>query len=100
MTVKLLVIKVTIRIYYEGEKMGNLISRNALLKACEEAKWWWIYPSDVLSIIEEQPTVYDVDKTLEEIENLPHGEYKDDYGKGFSAGVKACLKFVKGGLEE
>jgi len=37
---------------------------------------------------------------VEEIEILPPREYKDDYGKGFSAGVNACLKYVKGWLEE
>ncbi len=64
--------------------MSDLISREALLKACNKAKSWWIEPSDVVSIIEYQPTAYDVDKVVERLEErkkeLSNDLAKDYYG--------------------
>lgn len=69
--------------------MSDLISREALLKACDEAKSWWIYPSDVLTIIENQPIAYDVEKVVLALEQLQEDGIP----------TRSAIRFVKGGGE-
>ena len=53
----------------------DLISRKALM---EKAKNYFISPDGALRLIENQPTAYDVDKVIEEIEDTitPTAEYR------------------------
>lgn len=53
----------------------DLISRKALM---ERAKDYFIIPDGALRMIESQPTAYDVDKVVEEIEDTitPTTEYR------------------------
>ena len=36
-----------------------------------------------------------IEKILSELQEFPHGEYADDYGKGVSAGINAAIKTVQ-----
>ena len=36
-----------------------------------------------------------IEKIKSKLQELPHGEYADDYGKGFSAGINAAIKIVQ-----
>ena len=36
-----------------------------------------------------------IEKILKELQEFPHGEYADDYGKGFSAGINAAIATVQ-----
>ncbi|MBP3577694.1 MAG: DUF551 domain-containing protein [Lachnospiraceae bacterium] len=36
-----------------------------------------------------------IEKILSELQEFPHGKYKDDYGKGFSAGINASIEIVQ-----
>jgi hypothetical protein len=92
--------------------MSDLISRKALLQKLEgknsysvnTATTEQIMKSDAyancICIIEHEPTAFDVDKVVERLEELPHGEYKDDFGKGYAIAVKACTGIVKGAVKE
>jgi activator of 2-hydroxyglutaryl-CoA dehydratase len=79
--------------------MSDLISRKALLKTCEEAKGWWIYPSDVVSIIEDQPIAYDMDKAVEQLK--VHAEKNLEIGTGgygrSSIDLEKAIEIVKEG---
>lgn len=52
--------------------MGDLISRSALLKYLRDYKWEFALGSDfskAIEMVDVQPTAYDVDKVVEELES-------------------------------
>lgn len=46
----------------------RLIDANELKKCIEESTW-----NDILELVDEQPTAYDVEKVVEELDKYPHG---------------------------
>ena len=54
----------------------------------------------IKDVIDNQPTAYDAEKVVEQLQQLPHGEYKDEFGKGYSLAVNIGINLVKaGGIE-
>lgn len=49
---------------------------------------------DIMRYIRKMPTIQP-EHIINQLKELPHGNYTDDYGKGFSAGINAALKIIK-----
>lgn len=70
-------------------------------------KGWNACNSEWISLIEEQPTVYDIDKVIEQLENEAANntefftdDYRDDYYRGAYAAYCEAIEIVKRGCEE
>lgn len=91
--------------------MGRLIDDNLLKKGIKK----WLKPSkpdedeyisitdalvSTLQEIEEQPTAYDPDKVVEQLEAIGDQieiQYEYNYEKGLSDGIEKAIEIVKGG---
>ena len=83
----------------EGRMSDDLISRTALMQSLRNNVLVDVTPN-LEQAIAEQPTAYDVDKVVEQLEKYPHGKYSDDYGQGFSTAMNLAIRIVKsGGIE-
>jgi len=51
-------------------------------------------------IVVDAPTAYELDKVVEYLGELPHGNYGDDYGKGFSAAINAAVETLKAEMKQ
>ena len=84
----------------EGEEMSRLIDADKLLEELRE-----YHPLSlsygILSDIEYFPTAYDIDKVVEQLEELKEAAY-ESYGLVSGAYVAVCnaIEIVKGGVEE
>lgn len=80
--------------------MSRLIDADKLLEELREYHPLSI-SHGILSDIESFPTAYDVDKVIEQLEELKETAY-ESYGLASGAYVAMCnaIKIVKGGVEE
>lgn len=77
---------------------NDLISRSTLLEELEKRG----YPAtpeevDILKIIDEQPTAYDVEKVVERLERETLGKPTP---KEYDSGIYKAIKIVKSGVIE
>ena len=89
--------------------MGRLIDADKLLEETRRDRDYarkngfldMYYERQVLiDRIEAQPTVYDVDKVVEQLEtedNKIEIQYENNYEKGLSDGIGKAIEIVKGG---
>lgn len=82
--------------------MSDLISRKALIEALKSAKknshhlHELLFFDGVMAIVDNQPTAYDVEKVVEQLENIR----KDEGIRFADQVVNRAINIVKGGLEE
>lgn len=89
--------------------MSDLISRSALIEKLEEKMFDSklmcpvIKLTDLIELIDEQPTAYDIEKVVADLEEKSDDipiQYEDNYEKGFDDGVCYAIDLVrKGGVE-
>jgi hypothetical protein len=88
---------------------NDLISRKALLT--ELSKWdisKMYFPDAFKELVKEQPTAYDIDDIVEQLEEKAEPTYLDRMeervGKkqttGFALGIREAIEIVKGGGNE
>lgn len=53
----------------------------------------------VKAIIDDQPTAYDIDKVVEQLEEKYTITWKSDYEGGYKDGIIDAIKIVKGGVK-
>ena len=96
----------------DREEMSELISRSELLKKLESNKLqptkdtdgfidgWCEGFNTVVDMIRNQPTAFDTEKVVEQLENLfPISPYPNDFVNGRDFGIKKAIDIVKkGGL--
>ncbi len=88
--------------------MSDLISRSALIEKLEEKMFDSelmcpvIKLTDLIELIDKQPTAYDVEKVAAELEKekCTRVTYKDKYGQGWNNGTANAIAIVrKGGIK-
>lgn len=81
--------------------MEEYIKKEDILKFIEDIKCSRDIPKnygtllDIIRYIRKMPT-FDLENIINQVKELPHGNYKDEYGKGFSAAINAVLKIING----
>nr|DAZ01524.1 MAG TPA: hypothetical protein [Caudoviricetes sp.] len=83
----------------------GLIDANALKEYCMRASksdddFRRVSLATLASVIDAQPTAYDVDKVLEQLETEDSKieiQYENNYEKGLLDGIEKAIEIVKGG---
>ena len=81
--------------------MGRLIDADLLAKDTRDIGYIYELIFEIFeTVIEEQPTAFDVEKVVEELENHTEINVKDMWESGYNFGIKKAIEIVKGGLNE